>query len=46
MVDTQYIRTFDPKAWGLAVGVEILFALIIYTVTFRKVNKLNFREVA
>ncbi len=43
--DTQFIRTFDARAWLIAVAVEAFFALVIYTLSFRKINNLNFREI-
>ena len=43
--DTQFIRSFNPKAWLIAIATEAFFALIIYTISFRKINKLNFREI-
>lgn len=44
--DTQFVRTFNTKAWVIAVAVEAVFALIIYTLSFRKIKDLNFREIA
>ena len=44
--DTQFARTFNPKAWILAILIESLFAFIVYTASFKKIEKLNFREVA
>ena len=44
--DLQFIRTFHVWAWVAAVALEILFAVVIYSVVFRKVKKLNFRDVA
>lgn len=43
--DVQYVRDFCPKAWIIAVTLEAAFALIIYTLVFRKVRKLNFRDI-
>lgn len=44
--DIQFVRTLNPKAWVIAVVLESLFALIIYHIAFKKVEKLNFKEIA
>lgn len=44
--DIQFVRALNPKAWVIAVVLESLFALIIYWIAFKKVEKLDFREVA
>ena len=43
--DAQFVRSFNPKAWIIAVILEVVFSLIINSLVFRKVRKLNFREV-
>ena len=45
-IDIQFVRAVYPEAWVIAVALESLFALIIYWHAFRKVEKLDFREVA
>ncbi len=35
----------DVWAWVAAVALEVLFAVVIYSVVFRKVKDLNFRDV-
>ena len=44
--DLQFVRSFHVVAWLIAVGLEVIFAVVIYSVVFRKVKKLNFRDVA
>jgi len=44
--DLQFIRSFHPVAWVAAVGLEVLFSIIINNMVFRKVKDLNFRDVA
>lgn len=43
--DTQFLKTFNPKAWVLAVLIKSVFAIIVYGTTFKKIEKLNFREI-
>ena len=43
--DLQFIRTFHPAAWVAAVVMEVVFAVIINSLVFRKVRNLNFRDV-
>lgn len=43
--DAQFVRAFNLKAWIIAIVLESLFSLIINSMVFRKVKKLNFREV-
>ena len=43
--DVQFIRTINPLAWIIAVGLESFFAIIIYSTAFRRVKHLNFREI-
>ncbi len=45
-LDIQFVRTFHPAAWIIAVLLEVVFAVIIYSLVFRKVKDLNFRDVA
>jgi ABC-type antimicrobial peptide transport system permease subunit len=44
--DLQFIRSFHPVAWIAAVALEVLFAVVIYSLVFRKVKDLDFRDVA
>lgn len=44
--DLQFDRSYHVIAWIAAAGIEGLFALIIYSLTFRKVRKLNLRDIA
>lgn len=44
--DLQFVRTFHPAAWITAVILEVIFAIIINTLVFRKVKNLNLRDVA
>lgn len=45
-IDMQFDRSYQWIAWVAATGLEGVFALIIYTNTFRKVKKLNLRDIA
>ena len=44
--DLQFIRTFNPLAWAVAVGLEVLFALLINTVAFSRVKKFDLKDIA
>lgn len=44
--DLEFIKTFQPVAWGTAVGLEALFSLIINTLVYRKVKDLNLKDIA
>ncbi len=44
--DLQFVRTIHILAWVAAVAIEGLFSLVIYSIVFRKVKDLNFRDVA
>lgn len=44
-IDFQFDRSFRWTAWAIAAGLEGLFALIIYSSTFRKVKNLNLRDI-
>ena len=44
--DLQFVRTFHLLAWVAAIAIEGLFSLVIYSIVFRKVKDLNFRDVA
>lgn len=44
--ELQFVRTFNPKAWIIAVILEASFALIINLLVFNKVKKLNLRDIA
>ena len=44
--DLEYIKSFQPVAWGAAVGLEALFSVIINTLVYRKVKDLNLRDIA
>ena len=43
--DTQFVKDFYPRAWIIAILIEALFAIIVYAFTFKKVEKLDFREI-
>ena len=44
--DLQFVRTFHPAAWIIAVVLEVIFSVIINSLVFRKVKDLNLRDVA
>ena len=44
--DLEFIKSFQPLAWGVAVGLEALFSIIINTMVYRKVKDLNLRDIA
>ena len=44
--DAMFVRSFQPVAWIVAVIVEIIFAVVIYSISFKKVKKLNLRDIA
>ena len=44
--DLQFVRTIHILAWVAAVAIEGLFSVVIYSLVFRKVKDLNFRDVA
>jgi ABC-type antimicrobial peptide transport system permease subunit len=44
--DLQFVRTTHVMAWVIAVGLEVLFSIVINSFVFRKVKDLNFRDVA
>ncbi len=44
--DLEFVKTFQPVAWGAAVGLEALFSVIINTLVYRKVKDLNLRDIA
>lgn len=46
MPDLEYIKSFQPVAWAVAVGLEALFSVIINTLVYRKVKDLNLRDIA
>jgi len=43
--DTMFVRSFDVRAWLIAVALECLFSFLINYFVFQKVKKLNFREI-
>lgn len=43
--DLQFIRTFHPAAWIVAVVLAVIFAVVINSLVFRKVRNLNLRDV-
>ena len=43
--DVQFLRTTNYKLWGIAILIEATFAFLIYAITFRKLKKLNFRDI-
>ena len=44
--DVEFVRSFHPSAWIIAVVLETVFAVITNSLVFRKVKKLNFRDIA
>ena len=44
--DVEFVKSFQPVAWVVAVGLEALFSLIINTLVYRKVKDLNLRDIA
>ena len=44
--DLEFVKSFQPVAWGSAVGLEALFSLIINTLVYRKVKDLNLKDIA
>ncbi len=44
--DLEFVKTFQPFAWGLAVGLETLFTVVINSAVYRKVKDLNLRDIA
>ena len=45
-INMQLDRSYQWIAWVVAAALEGIFALIIYTSTFRKVKKLDLRDIA
>ena len=43
-VDMRYVRTFSPLAWGIAVGLTMIAAIIINSIAFRKIRKLSLTD--
>lgn len=43
--EIQFVRTLNPRAWIIAVILEAAFAVIIYIISFKKIERLNFREI-
>ena len=43
--DVMFVRTFNIKAWIIAILLEALFSLLINSLVLQKIKKLNFREV-
>lgn len=44
--DLEFVKHFHVSAWAVAVVLEAAFAIIINTVVFNKVKKLNLRDIA
>ena len=44
--DLQFDRSYHAIAWIAAAGLEGLFAVIIYSTTFRKIKKFNLKDIA
>ena len=44
--DIQFVRSFHIIAWIIAVVLEVIFAVLINSLVFRKVRNLNLRDVA
>ena len=43
--DLQFIRTFHPLAWIIAVILEAAFAITVNSIVFNKVKKLNLKDI-
>ncbi|MBR6228886.1 MAG: hypothetical protein IKQ97_04045 [Eubacterium sp.] len=41
----MYVRSFNWVAWLIAVGLETLFAVLIYLYAFRKIRNLNLTDI-
>ncbi len=44
--DLQFVRTFHPAAWVVAVALAVIFSVVINSLVFRKIKDLNLRDVA
>ena len=44
--DLEFVKSFHPVAWITALSLELIFAVIINSMVFRKVKKLNLRDIA
>ncbi|MBQ6623624.1 MAG: FtsX-like permease family protein [Mogibacterium sp.] len=44
--DLEFVKSFHPIAWIIAVALEAIFAILINSVIFNKVKKLNLRDIA
>ena len=44
--DLEFVKSFHPIAWIIAVALEAVFAILINSVIFNKVKKLNLRDIA
>lgn len=42
---TMYVRSFNIMAWLIGVGLETLFALLIYLYAFRRIRGLNLTDI-
>ena len=43
--DLQFVRTFNPLAWLIAAVLEVAFAVIVNSIVFKKVKKLNLKDI-
>lgn len=44
--DLEFVKSFHPVAWVVAVAIEAVFAILINSTVFRKVKDLNLRDIA
>ena len=44
--DLEFVKSFHPVAWIVALSLELIFAVIINSIVFRKVKNLNLRDIA
>jgi ABC-type antimicrobial peptide transport system permease subunit len=44
--DMELVKSFHTAAWVMAVVIETIFAVIINSLVFSKVKKLNLRDIA
>ena len=43
--DLQFVRSFHPLAWVIAVILEAAFAITVNSIVFNKVKKLNLKDI-
>ncbi len=44
--DLEFVKSFHPVPWLIAVGLECAFAVVINTFVFRKVKDLDLKDIA